>query len=65
MSALQATFPPWLQVPMEAGAITPAQAWALDWEILVLQDRPWTPGVLELSRKVALFHIDPALMRAH
>ena len=52
-------FDPWIQEPLEAGAISPAQAWQLEWEILALQNQPWTPGSLELCQLVELFHLYP------
>ena len=64
MPATLATFEEWIQEPLDAGAISPAQAWALEWEILVLQGQPWTPGVREVLHLVDLFHKSPEeLMR--
>ena len=65
MSASQATFHPWLQAPIEAGVLRLESAWRLDWEMLVLPSLPWSPGVLEISQRVALFHLSQQAMTAH
>jgi hypothetical protein len=59
MSAHPAMFPPWLQEPMEAGHLSPLSAWRLEWELIALQDQPWTEGVYELNLRVSLFHWEP------
>jgi hypothetical protein len=59
MSASPATFPPWIQEPLELGHLSPESAWKLEWELLVLQGQPWTPGVYEINQLVALHHWQP------
>lgn len=55
MSAQALEFPMWLQLPLEAGVLSPAAAWALEQELETLQSEPWTPGVFELNQRVQLF----------
>ena len=56
MSAQALQFPDVLQMPVEAGVISPETAWSLMWEWAVLQGQPWTPGVYEMNQRVLLFH---------
>jgi len=56
MSASPATFPPWIQEPLESGHLSPESAWRLEWELVVLSNEPWTPGVHQISRTVELHH---------
>lgn len=37
----------------------PRQAWVLEWELLVLQDSPWTPEAWEVNQLAGLFHWEP------
>ena len=59
MSAQPLQFPEWLSLPLEAGHLTPRQAWVLEWELLVLQDSPWTPEAWEVNQLAGLFHWEP------
>lgn len=52
-------FGSYLQQPLEAGILTPEQAWRLAWEMEVLTFEPWTPDGLAMQRRVALFHLSP------
>ena len=56
MSGQLLQFEPWLQEPVEAGCLAPATAWQLDWEMSVLLDQPWSPGMQEVFLRVHLFH---------
>ena len=56
MTAELATFNQHLQEVTDAGQISPLSAWMLEWELLVLADRPWSPGVREIHMRVELFH---------
>lgn len=42
-------FEPWLQEPLEAGALTVREAWNLDWEYWTQPDRPYPQEMLPLS----------------
>lgn len=57
MTAELLMFPAYYQLPLEAGQISLEQAWRLQWELLVLTQQPWTPGVQEISQAVSLFHL--------
>lgn len=59
MSAQALLFSEYLQQPLEAGALTAVQAWALVWERTALLDSPWTPGVFEVYQRTELFHWEP------
>ena len=59
-----AVFEPWIQEPMEEGAISPAQAFYLEAEILERQHLPWTPVALEAYYLVGLFPLYPQETRA-
>lgn len=59
MSAQPAMFQDWIQEPLEQGLLSPHQAWRLEWELLVLTDQPWTPGVFEIRQTVGLYHWSP------
>ena len=61
MTAQAVTFSPWLQEPMEAGALSPRQAWVLEWEVTALQNEPWTPEAMEVNRLQSLYHWQPAV----
>lgn len=56
MPAQALLFPDWLQEPLEAGCLSSQEAWILEWELLVLAEEPWSPGVFALKQRVALFH---------
>ncbi len=56
MSASPAMFDPWIQEPLDLGHLSPESAWKLEWELMVLQDDPWTPGVFQINQTVALHH---------
>ena len=58
MSAQILEFTPYLQRPLEAGVLTPAQAWALMWEFDVTPTEPWGPGAQQLGRLVSLFYLE-------
>ena len=59
MSAVPLQFPEWLHLPVDQGLLTPRQAWVLEWELLVLQDSPWTPEAWEVNQLAGLFHWEP------
>ena len=65
MSAQALEFPIYLQLPVNAGALSPHQAWQLDWELEVLQGQPWTPGVFEINLLVQMFHLPVESMTLH
>lgn len=52
-------FGAYLQLPLEAGLLTPEQAWRLAWDMEILPDQPWPPELLALDRRVRLFHLRP------
>ena len=56
MSAHPLQFPEAIQQPLEAGWISPRQAWLLDWEMTVALYQPWTPEGLLLNCLLQTFH---------
>ena len=56
MSAQALNFPAYLQIPLDAGVLSPHQAWRLAWDLEVLTLEPWTPGVQQVNQSVTLFH---------
>lgn len=56
MSAHPLQFSPGIQEPLEAGWISPRQAWLLDQELTVLRYQPWTPEGLLLNCLLQTFH---------
>ena len=55
MSATLATFPPRLQEPVTEGILSPLSAWQIEWE-LWQTSKPWDESVLNLHRRVVLYH---------
>jgi hypothetical protein len=58
MSAEKLLFLPWLQEPIEAGVLTPAQAWSLGFEALMNPQGDWPKSLLPLAQRVSLFHLE-------
>jgi hypothetical protein len=56
VSAVAARFQDYLQLPMEAGAITPEQAYRMEVEFLARRDLPWEPGNFALNQRASLWH---------
>lgn len=58
MSAQTLRFDPWLQQPLEAGVISPQEAWSLEVDCLLNPDQ-WIPLALHPAwSKVDLFHLE-------
>lgn len=55
MTAQAATFPPFLQQAMEAGVISPQQAWQVEWELIARSTLPWDPMVFALNQRAKLW----------
>jgi hypothetical protein len=60
MPASPLLFPEWLQPAVSEGSLTPHQAWRLYWEMEVLSDQPWTPGVREINLLLSLANWEPS-----
>lgn len=56
MSAEALTFQetPSLREAMEQGALTPAQCWAIEWEMLARPHLPWTPEAWSAHQRLTL-----------
>ena len=52
------TFYPYLQEAVDAGCLSLESAWRLYWELEVLSEQPWTPGVQEIDLSVLLHHLE-------
>jgi hypothetical protein len=62
VSAEVARFTEWLQQPVDAGCITPAGAWTLEWEVCIRTFEPWDAEAWNLNQRVALFHAEQETM---
>jgi hypothetical protein len=56
MSAVAARFQDYLQLPMEAGAITPEQAYRVEVELLARRGLPWEPENFGFNQRASLWH---------
>ena len=56
-------YPPYLQQMLDEGLLTQHQAWRLMWDLEILPDQPWTPGVLEINLLVNLFYSQNTAMQ--
>lgn len=51
-------FDPWLQEPVEAGVLTPQQAWSLEWERLAYPSRPYPDELHPLLQRIELYFLN-------
>jgi hypothetical protein len=55
MPAEKMQFPSNLQASIEAGVLTPHQAWRLEWERVLFPTREWPKDLKPLVQRVNLF----------
>lgn len=52
------TFQPEIQEAIDAGVLSPRQAWALEWDLKVRTHEPWEPMAEQANLLLLLHHLE-------